>query len=443
MTTSIQELQEVALKSKRDFNTPSNIHPKERRVVLENVGVIDSDSVDDYIARGGYMSLFRVLEEMNPKEVIEEVKRSGLRGRGGGGYPTGLKWESVSKVQSQQKYIICNGDEGDPGAFMDRAVMEGDPHRVLEGMAIAGYACGANKGYIYVRAEYQTAVEKLNRAIKQAIKLGVLGENIAHSGFGFSVEIRIGAGAFVCGEATALIASIEGGRGHPRQKPPHLSDYGLWGKPTVLNNVETLANIAPIIKNGSEWFREMGTEKSSGTKVFALSGHIKNSGLIEVPMGTTLREIIFEVGGGVEDGRKFKAIQSGGPSGGCIPEHLLDLQVDYESLKSAGSIMGSGGLIVIDDSSNMVEIARYFMDFCASESCGKCTPCRVGTTELTLLLDKFINKKATKRDFELLKEMCEVVKSTSLCGLGQTAPNPVLSTIRYFEDEYLAGIKDD
>lgn len=443
MITSIQELQEVAKNCKRDFDIPSNIHKKEKRVVLENVGVIDPDKIEDYIARDGYMSLFKALEEMTPKEVIEEVKTSALRGRGGGGYPTGLKWESVSKVQSEQKYIICNGDEGDPGAFMDRAVMEGDPHRVLEGMAIAGYACGANRGYIYVRAEYPLAVEKLSKAIKQANKLGILGENIAHSGFGFSVEIRLGAGAFVCGEATALIASIEGGRGHPRQKPPHLSDYGLWGKPTVLNNVETLANIAPIIKNGCEWFKGIGTKDSSGTKVFALTGHIKNTGLVEVPMGTTLRELVFEIGGGVENGRKFKAIQSGGPSGGCIPEHLLDLQVDYESLKSAGSIMGSGGLIVIDDSSNMVEIARYFMDFCASESCGKCTPCRVGTTELTLLLDKFIDKKATKADFELLKEMCEVVKSTSLCGLGQTAPNPVLSTIRYFEDEYLAGIKDD
>lgn len=452
MITSTAELQELAnKKSEENEKNPREIPPerstafytKQRRIVLENEGLIDPDDIEDYIAHGGYMSLFRALDEMSPKEVIEEVKISALRGRGGGGYPTGLKWESVSKVISEQKYIICNGDEGDPGAFMDRAVMESDPHRVLEGMAIAGYACGANKGYIYVRAEYPIAVEKLSRAIKQATKLGILGENIANSGFNFTVEIRLGAGAFVCGEATALITSIEGGRGHPRQKPPHLSDHGLWGKPTVLNNVETLANIAPIIKNGGAWFKSIGTEGSSGTKVFALTGHIKNTGLVEVPMGTTLRELIFDIGGGVENGRKFKAIQSGGPSGGCIPEHLLDLQVDYESLKSAGSIMGSGGLIVIDDSSNMVEIARYFMDFCRSESCGKCTPCRVGTTELTLLLDKFIKKEATRSDFELLKEMCEVVKSTSLCGLGQTAPNPVLSTIRYFEDEYLAGIKDD
>ena len=413
------------------------------KIVLENAGVIDPDDIEDYIAHGGYISLFKALDEMSPKDVIEEIKLSGLRGRGGGGYPTGLKWESVSKVLSEQKYIICNGDEGDPGAFMDRAVMESDPHRVLEGMAIAGYACGANKGYVYVRAEYPLAVEKLTKAIKQANKLGILGENIAQSNFSFSIEIRLGAGAFVCGEATALIASIEGNRGNPRQKPPHLSDNGLWGKPTVLNNVETLANIAPIIKNGSTWYKNIGTLKSSGTKVFALTGHIKNTGLVEVPMGTTLRELIFEIGGGVENGKKFKAIQSGGPSGGCIPEHLLDLPVDYESLKNIGSIIGSGGLIVIDDSSNMVEIARFFMDFCRSESCGKCTPCRVGTTQLTELLDKFINKKATKRDFELLVEMCEVVKSTSLCGLGQTAPNPVLSTIKYFEDEYLAGINDD
>jgi len=452
MITSTAELQELASK-KREENekNPKKIPPerssafytKQRRIVLENEGVIDPDDIEDYVAHGGYLSLFRVLDEMTPKEVIEEIKISALRGRGGGGYPTGLKWESVSKVISEQKYIICNGDEGDPGAFMDRAVMESDPHKVLEGMTIAGYACGADKGYIYVRAEYPIAVEKLAKAIKQATKLGILGENIAQSGFNFSIEIRLGAGAFVCGEATALITSIEGGRGHPRQKPPHLSDHGLWGKPTVLNNVETLANIAPIIKNGGAWFKSIGTESSSGTKVFALTGHIKNTGLVEVPMGTTLRELIFDIGGGVEDGRKFKAIQSGGPSGGCIPEHLLDLQVDYESLKSAGSIMGSGGLIVIDDSSNMVEIARFFMDFCRSESCGKCTPCRVGTTELTVLLDKFIKKEATRSDFELLKEMCNVVKSTSLCGLGQTAPNPVLSTIRYFEDEYLAGICDD
>jgi bidirectional [NiFe] hydrogenase diaphorase subunit len=452
MITSIEELQELADKKKAQNATnpreitidmTSDFYTKQKRIVLENEGIIDPEDIEDYIAHGGYMSLFKALDEMSPKDVIEELKTSGLRGRGGGGYPAGLKWESVSKVQSEQKYIICNGDEGDPGAFMDRAVMESDPHRVLEGMAIAGFACGADKGYIYIRAEYPVAVKRLTRAIKQATRLGILGANIAQSGFGFSIEIRLGAGAFVCGEGTALIASIEGGRGHPRQKPPHLSDHGLWGMPTILNNVETFANIAPIIKNGGEWFKSIGTENSSGTKVFAHSGLIKNTGLVEVPMGTTLRELVYDIGGGVEDGRKFKAIQSGGPSGGCIPEHLLDLKVDYESLKEVDSIMGSGGLIVMDDSSNMVEIARFFMDFCANESCGKCTPCRVGTTQLTGLLDKFIAKEASHQDFDLLKKMCEVVKSTSLCGLGQTAPNPVLSTIKYFEDEYLAGIKND
>lgn len=413
------------------------------KIVLENAGIIDPDDVEDYIAHDGYMTLFKVLDEKLPNEVIDEVKKSGLRGRGGGGYYTGLKWESVAKVQSEQKYIICNGDEGDPGAFMDRALMEADPHRVLEGMAIAGYACGANMGYIYVRAEYPIAVEKLSRAIKQAKRYGLLGENIAHSNFSFNIEIRLGAGAFVCGEATALITSIEGNRGNPRQKPPHLSDYGLFGEPTVLNNVETLANIVPILKNGSEWFRAIGTPSSSGTKVFALTGHIKNSGLVEVAMGTTLRSLIYDIGGGVPDGKKLKAIQTGGPSGGCIPESLLDLEVDYESLKNVGSIMGSGGMIVIDESSNMVELARFFMDFCRSESCGKCVPCRVGTTQLTELLDKFIDKKATNNDLILLKELCHVVKDTSLCGLGQTAPNPVLSTLKYFESEYLEGIAHD
>lgn len=424
-----------------DINQP--FFTKQVKIVLENAGVVDPDDIEDCIAHGGYISLFSALNEMSPTEIINEVKTSGLRGRGGGGYPTGIKWESVSKVVSEQKYIVCNGDEGDPGAFMDRAVMEADPHKVIEGMAIAGYACGASQGYIYVRAEYPTAVEKLNRAIKQATRLGILGSNIAHSSFSFNIELRLGGGAFVCGEATALIASIEGNRGHPRQKPPHLSDYGLWGAPTVLNNVETFANIPAIIKNGGEWYRGIGTEKSSGTKVFALTGHIKNTGLVEVPMGTKLRDLIYEIGGGVPDGKRLKAIQTGGPSGGCIPEHLLDLEVDYESLKGVGSIMGSGGMIVIDESSNMVEIAHFFMQFCQSESCGKCTPCRVGTTEMTNLLEKFMKKEATNGDFELLKEMCGVVKHTSLCGLGQTAPNPVLSTIKYFESEYLEGIKND
>lgn len=416
---------------------------KQKKIVLENAGIIDPNDIDDYIAHDGYLALFTILEESTPKEVIDEIKNSALRGRGGGGYPTGLKWETVSKVESDQKYIVCNGDEGDPGAFMDRALMEADPHKILEGMAIAGFACGASKGYIYVRAEYPIAVEKLNKAIKQARKKGILGNQIAQSGFSFDIEIRLGGGAYVCGEATALIASIEGNRGNPRQKPPHLSDYGLWSEPTVLNNVETFANIAPIIRNGSEWFKAIGTENSTGTKVFALTGHIQNTGLVEVPMGITLKELIYDIGGGPTAGKALKAIQTGGPSGGCIPEHLLDTKIDFESLKEVGSIMGSGGVIIMDETSNMVEVARFFMDFSKSESCGKCVPCRVGTTELTTLLDKFIKKEAKKSDYELLKNMCHVVKNTSLCGLGQTAPNPVLSTIKYFENEYLEGILDD
>ena len=433
---------DIELKDKLlDTNTP--FFTQQKKIVLENAGIVDPNDIDDYIAHDGYRALFTALEEMTPSEVIEEVKISGLRGRGGGGYPTGLKWETVLKVESDQKYIVCNGDEGDPGAFMDRAVMEADPHKILEGMAIAGFACGASRGFIYVRAEYPIAVEKLNKAITQARKKGILGNRIANSNFDFDIEIRLGGGAFVCGEATALVASIEGNRGNPRQKPPHLSDYGLWGEPTILNNVETFANIAPIIRNGGSWYKAIGTEKSSGTKVFALTGHIQNTGLVEVPMGISLRDLIEKIGGGVPNGGKLKAIQTGGPSGGCIPENMLDIPVDYDSLKSVGSIMGSGGLIVMDDSSNMVEVARFFMDFSKSESCGKCVPCRVGTTELTELLDKFIKKEAKQSDFDLLKEMCVVVQDASLCGLGQTAPNPVLSTIKYFEKEYLEGIKND
>lgn len=416
---------------------------KQKKIVLENAGVIDPDDIEDYIAKEGYLALFTALEELSPNDIIEEIKLSGLRGRGGGGYPTGLKWETVSKVEAEQKYIVCNGDEGDPGAFMDRAVMEADPHKVLEGMIIAGFACGASKGYIYVRAEYPIAVEKLNRAIKQARRLGILGTKIAGSGFDFDIEVRLGGGAFVCGEATALVASIEGKRGNPRQKPPHLSDQGLWLAPTVLNNVETFANIAPIIRKGGEWYKNIGTPTSTGTKVFALTGHIKNTGLVEVPMGISLQELIDDIGGGIQEGSTLKAIQTGGPSGGCIPKELLHTTVEYESFKAIGSIIGSGGLIVMDESSNMVEVARFFMEFCQSESCGKCVPCRVGTTELTQLLDKFVAKKATQSDFELLKSLCEVVQNSSLCGLGQTAPNPVLSTIKYFEDEYLKGICHD
>lgn len=421
----------------RDFFT------KQTKIVLENAGIIDPNDINDYIAHGGYHALFDALTNLSQQDVIEEVKTSGLRGRGGGGYPAGLKWETVLKVESEQKYVVCNGDEGDPGAFMDRAIMEADPHRLIEGMSLAAYACGASKGYIYVRAEYPTAVEKLNKAIKQALKLGVLGTRIAGTNFSFDLEVRLGGGAFVCGEATALITSIEGNRGNPRQKPPHLSDHGLWGEPTVLNNVETFANIAPIIQKGGEWYASFGTEKSPGTKVFALTGHIQNTGLVEVPMGMSLKEIIYDIGGGIPDGKKLKAVQTGGPSGGCIPADMLDLKVDYDSLKKVGSMMGSGGMIVTDESSNMVEVAHFFMDFCKSESCGKCVPCRVGTTELTNILGKFVKKEATMADFELLKDMCSVVKESSLCGLGQTAPNPVLSTIRYFENEYLEAIKND
>jgi bidirectional [NiFe] hydrogenase diaphorase subunit len=421
----------------------SSFFTKQKKIVLENAGIIDPDDIEDYIAHDGYLALFTALEELSPNDIIEEIKLSGLRGRGGGGYPTGLKWETVAKVEAEQKYIVCNGDEGDPGAFMDRAVMEADPHKVIEGMIIAGYACGASKGYIYVRAEYPIAVEKLNRAIKQAKRLGILGSKIASTNFDFDIEIRLGGGAFVCGEATALVASIEGKRGNPRQKPPHLSDHGLWSSPTVLNNVETFANIAPIIRKGGEWYKNIGTPTSSGTKVFALTGHINNTGLVEVPMGMSLDELINEIGGGIPKGSQLKAVQTGGPSGGCIPKELLNTQVDYESFKAIGSIIGSGGLIVMDESSNMVEVARFFMDFCQSESCGKCVPCRVGTTELMFLLDKFVAKKATQSDFELLKSLCEVVQNSSLCGLGQTAPNPVLSTIKYFENEYLEGISHD
>lgn len=424
-------------------DTTRDFFKKQEKIVLANAGNINPDDINDYIAYGGYLSLFTALTEMMPNEVIEEVKISGLRGRGGGGYPAGIKWETVAKVERDQKYVVCNGDEGDPGAFMDRAIMEADPHRLIEGMALAAYAVGANKGYIYVRAEYPIAVEKLNKAIKQAKANGILGQQIAGSNFNFELEVRLGGGAFVCGEATALITSIEGNRGNPRQKPPHLSDYGLFQEPTVLNNVETYANIAPIVLNGGEWFRGFGTENSPGTKVFALTGHINNTGLVEVPMGMTLQEIIYDIGGGIPKGKKLKAVQTGGPSGGCIPANMMDLKVDYDSLKEVGSMMGSGGMIVTDDTSNMVEVAHFFMDFCKSESCGKCVPCRVGTTEMTNILKKFVDKQATQKDFDKLVEICEVVKDGSLCGLGQTAPNPVLSTIRYFKNEYLEAIKHD
>lgn len=408
------------------------------KIVLENCGKINAESIEEYIGADGYEALARAVTELQPQDVIEEIRRSGLRGRGGAGYPTGLKWGIVRKAQSEQKYVVCNADEGDPGAFMDRSVLEGDPHRILEGMAIAGYAVGANQGFIYIRAEYPLAIERLKLAIKQAERLGLLGNRIFESQFNFRIDLRIGAGAFVCGEETALIRSIEGKRGRPRPRPPYPSEKGLWGMPTLINNVETYANVAPILTRGSAWFAAIGTPKSPGTKVFALAGEIKNTGLIEVPMGIPLRRIIFDIGGGTTEGTEFKAAQTGGPSGGCIPKDYLDLPVDYESLATVGSIMGSGGLIVMNSTSNMVQVARYFMEFCMDESCGKCIPCRVGTVHIHGLLDKISKGKATADDLALLEELCVMVKETSLCGLGQAAPNPVLSTLRYFRKEYEA-----
>jgi bidirectional [NiFe] hydrogenase diaphorase subunit len=407
-------------------------------IVLENSGKIDPERVEAYIAVQGYQALYQVLHEKSPNQVVDAISRSGLRGRGGAGYPTGLKWATVAKAKAERKYVICNADEGDPGAFMDRSVLESDPHRVLEGMAIAAYAVGANQGYIYVRAEYPTAISRLQIAIRQAQRLGLLGSQIFDSPFDFKIEIRIGAGAYVCGEETALMASIEGKRGLPSPRPPYPAQSGLWGYPTLINNVETFANIAPIIRQGADWFASTGTEKSKGTKVFALAGKIRNTGLIEVPMGTTLRQIVEEMGGGVPDGGMAKAVQTGGPSGGCIPASAFDTSVDYESLAQLGSIMGSGGAIVMDETTNMVDVARYFMEFCMDESCGKCIPCRVGTVQLHRLLTKIRQGEATLADLELLEELCDMVKHTSLCGLGQSAPNPIFSTLRYFRDEYLA-----
>ncbi len=415
---------------------------KQLKIVLSNCGNIDPENIDEYIGTGGYEALGKVLTEMTPEQVIDIVTRSGLRGRGGAGFPTGLKWKFAREAKGDEKFVICNGDEGDPGAFMDRSVCEGDPHAVLEGMAIAGYAIGANKGYIYIRAEYPLAVKRLQIALKQAKKYGLIGKNIFETGFNFDIEIRIGAGAFVCGEETALIASIEGKRGQPRPKPPFPAQKGLWGKPTVINNVETLANIRHIILKGPEWFASFGTEKSKGTKVFALSGKVKNTGLVEVPIGITLRELIFDIGGGIPNGKKFKAVQIGGPSGGCIPEEHLDTPIDYESLTSLGAIMGSGGLIVLDEDNCMVSMAKFFLEFTVDESCGQCIPCRVGLKRMYNILDKITKGQGTIEDLEMLEELAKTVKTTSLCGLGQTAPNPVLSTLRYFKDEYLEHIKD-
>jgi bidirectional [NiFe] hydrogenase diaphorase subunit len=425
---------------------PGNLeHPfftRQMPIVLENSGKIDPERIEEYIAVGGYEQLYRVLYEMSPQEVIEEVTRSGLRGRGGAGYPTGLKWATVAKMPGEQKYVICNADEGDPGAFMDRSVLESDPHKVLEGMAIAAYAVGANRGYIYVRAEYPSAIARLQKAIAQAKKLGILGSQIFDSSFDFKIDIRVGAGAFVCGEETALIASVEGKRGTPRPRPPYPAQSGLWGSPTLINNVETFANIVPIIRKGGDWYASIGTEKSKGTKVFALTGKVENTGLIEVPMGTPVRQIVEEMGGGVPEGGQVKAVQTGGPSGGCIPASALDTPIDYDSLRELGTMMGSGGMIVIDNATNMVDVAQFYMEFCRDESCGKCIPCRAGTVQMDELLKKILNKEAHSADLDKLEALCQMVRDTSLCGLGQSAPNPVLSTLRYFRDEYQELLSD-
>jgi bidirectional [NiFe] hydrogenase diaphorase subunit len=416
---------------------------KQLSIVLANSGMVDPERIESYIAADGYHALRHVLREMTPKEVVDAMVTSGLRGRGGAGFPTGLKWGTVAKSAGAKKYVICNADEGDPGAFMDRSVLESDPHSVLEGMAIAAYAVGADQGFIYVRAEYPLAISRLQTAIKQAKQLGLLGSGVLESPFNFNVDLRIGAGAFVCGEETALMGSVEGKRGTPRPRPPFPAESGLWGCPTLINNVETFANVPPIYRNGAEWFAGIGTEKSKGTKVFALAGKIKNTGLIEVPMGTPLRTIVEEMGGGAPDGGRIKAVQTGGPSGGCIPSQHLDTPVDYESLGKLGSIMGSGGMIVMDDSTRMVDVARFFMEFCMDESCGKCIPCRAGTVQMHNILEKILHRNATVRDLVKLEELCDMVKNTSLCGLGQTAPNPTLSTLRFFRNEYEELLQPD
>ncbi|MBP0979412.1 MAG: NADH-quinone oxidoreductase subunit NuoF [Oscillospiraceae bacterium] len=420
----------------------TNFYKKQKRVALRNCGVINPESIDEYIATGGYQALSKVLTSKTPDDVINIIKDSGLRGRGGGGFPTGLKWSFAKASESDQKYVCCNADEGDPGAFMDRSILEGDPHVVIEAMAIAGYAIGASQGYVYIRAEYPIAVKRLEIAINQAKDYGLLGNNIFDSNFNFNLEIRLGAGAFVCGEETALMTSIEGHRGEPRPRPPFPAVKGLFEKPTVLNNVETYANIPQIIINGADWFASMGTEKSKGTKVFALGGKIKNTGLVEVPMGTTLREIIEEIGGGIPGGKKFKAAQTGGPSGGCIPAKHIDVPIDYDNLIAIGSMMGSGGLIVMDENNCMVDIAKFFLAFTVDESCGKCTPCRVGTKRLYEILDKITKGQGTMEDLDKLENLCYYIKENSLCGLGQTAPNPVLSTLKYFKDEYIDHIQN-
>ncbi len=417
-------------------------YKSQNRVVLRNCGVIDPEDIDEYIAMDGYAALGKVLTEMTPEDVIKVVSDSGLRGRGGGGFPTGFKWSLCAPNKADQKYVVCNADEGDPGAFMDRSVLEGDPHCLVEAMAIAGYAIGATEGYVYVRAEYPIAVKRLQKAIDDAREYGLLGKNIFDSGFDFNLHIRLGAGAFVCGEETALMTSIEGNRGEPRPRPPYPAVKGLFGKPTVENNVETFANIPQIILRGADWFASMGTERSKGTKVFALGGNINNTGLVEIPMGTTLRHIIEDIGGGIPNGKKFKAAQTGGPSGGCIPEALIDTEVDFDNLTAIGCMMGSGGLIVMDEDTCMVDMAKFFLEFTVDESCGKCTPCRVGTKRLLELLDKITQGKGTLEDVDKLEELCHYIKQNSLCGLGQTAPNPVLATLNFFRDEYVAHVVD-
>ena len=433
-----ETVQEDTVKSLKN----TQFYAKQKRVALRNCGVINPEVIDEYIAMDGYAALGKVLTEMTPQEVIDTILASGLRGRGGGGFPTGRKWQFAAANQADQKYVCCNADEGDPGAFMDRSVLEGDPHALIEAMAIAGYAIGASEGYIYVRAEYPIAVERLNIAIGQAKEYGLLGDNIFGTDFCFDLHIRLGAGAFVCGEETALLTSIEGNRGEPRPRPPFPAVKGLYGKPSIINNVETYANIPQIILNGAEWFASMGTERSKGTKVFALGGKINNTGLVEIPMGTTLREIVYEIGGGIPNGRKFKAAQTGGPSGGCITEKNLDVPIDYDNLIAIGSMMGSGGLIVMDDTSCMVDIAKFFLEFTVDESCGKCTPCRVGTRRLLEILNKITDGKGTLEDLDKLEALCYYIKENSLCGLGQTAPNPVLSTLKNFREEYEAHVVD-
>ena len=415
-------------------------YKKQMRVALKNCGVINPEDIDEYIAFDGFKALHKVVTTMSPNEVIDEISKSGLRGRGGAGFPTGKKWAFVKMAEGEQKYVVCNADEGDPGAFMDRSILEGDPHAVLEAMSIAAYAVGANKGYIYVRAEYPIAVQRLKIAIEQEREYGILGQKIFGTNFEFDIEIRLGAGAFVCGEETALLESVEGKRGQPRLKPPYPANSGLFQKPTLINNVETYANVTQIILKGADWYSSIGTETSKGTKVFALGGNVNNVGLVEVPMGTTLREIIYDIGGGIPNGRAFKAAQTGGPSGGCIPKENLDTKIDYESLQAIGSMMGSGGLIVMDDTKCMVNIAKFYLDFTVSESCGKCTPCRIGTKRMYEILEKICEGKGTEEDLDKLENLAENIKKSSVCGLGQTAPNPALSTMKYFKDEYRAHV---